>query len=147
MLVDELQAVPVAGGDDAVPAGGCAFLPHRADDVVRLPALAGEDGDIHGPQHILHHGHLLGQLVRHAVAGGLVLVVLLVAEGGAVEIEGHAQGVRRVLVLQPLHDIQKSVDGMGIEPLPGGQGPHAEIGAVDDAVAVEDHQLHDGSLR
>ena len=146
VLVDELQAVAVAGDDDAVPARLAGFFGDGADDVVGLPALAGVDGDIHGRKHLLHHGHLLGQLLRHAVAGGLVAVVAQVAEGGAVQIEGHTQAVGLLLGQHPVEDVQKAEDGVGVLPVPGGEQPHPVKGAVDDAVAVKDHELHGASL-
>ena len=31
---------------------------------------------------------------------------------------------------------------MGVESIPGGQGLYAEVGPVDDAIAVQDHQFH-----
>ena len=35
---DQLQAVPVTGGDDAVPSGGLALAADRADQVIGLVA-------------------------------------------------------------------------------------------------------------
>ena len=40
-------------------------------------------------QQFLQDRHLLGQLVRHGVAGALVAVIHFVAEGGVLQIEGH----------------------------------------------------------
>ena len=146
-VVDQLEAVPVAGDHDALPVPAAADFGHRADDVVGLPALTGVDGDAHGGEHFLHHRHLLGQLLGHAVAGGLVALVLQVAEGGALEVEGHAEGVRLIFLHELFQNVQKAIDGVGIESLPGGEGPDAVERPVDDAVAVENHQFHgDGSL-
>ena len=139
VFVNELQTVPVAGDNDALPAIVGADFAHGADDIIRLPPFTGIDGNVHGGEHLLHNGHLLGQLLRHAVAGGLVALIALMAEGGAVEVEGHADRVRLLLLLHPLQNVQESIYGMGEEPLPGGQGLDPEVGPVDDAVAVQDH--------
>ena len=82
VFVDELQAVAVAGDDHAVPARRAAPPAHRADHIVRLPALAGVDGDVHRAQHVLHERHLHRQLLRHGVARRLVAVVAQMAERG-----------------------------------------------------------------
>ena len=142
IVIDKLQAVPVSRNDDALPAVSGTDLPHRSDHIVRFPALAGVDGDIHGPEHILHHRHLLGKLFRHTVAGGLIPVKLFVPEGGAVEVKGHAHRVGLLFLFHPLQDVQKAVNGIGIQAVPGRQGLYAEKRPVDDAVPVQDHQLH-----
>ena len=142
VIVNELQTVPVAGDDDALPGIVGADASHGADHVVRLPALALIDGNAHGPEHLLHDGHLLGQLLGHPMAGGLVAIVAQVAEGGTVKVKGNGDGIRLLLLLHPLQDVQEPEDGMGIQPIPGGQGLDAEIGAVDDAVAIQNQKLH-----
>ena len=52
------------------------------------------------------------------------------------EVEGHGNGLRLLLLFHLFQDVQKAVDGMGIETLPGGQGPDAEKRPVDDGVTV-----------
>ena len=99
-------------------------------------------GDGHGAQHLLHHRHLLGQFLGHALAGGLVIGVGLVAEGGLLPVKGHTQRLRLFLVHEALEHVQKAENGVGIQPVPCGQGLHAVKGAVDDAVAVKNHQFH-----
>ena len=39
-------------------------------------------------------------------------------------------------------DDKKAENGIGMQSLPGGQGLYPVKGAVDDAVAVKDHQFH-----
>ena len=73
--VDQLQGIPVAGDDDALPVLPGADLAHGADDIIGLPALTLIDGNIHRPQNVLHNGHLLRQLLGHGMTGGLVAVV------------------------------------------------------------------------
>ncbi len=136
VLVDELQRIPVAGDNDALPVVLRADPAHGADDIVGLPALALVDGDVHGPEDVLHNGHLLAQLLGHGMAGGLIARVFQVAEGGGVEVKSHAHRLGLLLLLHPFQNVQKAVDGMGAQPLPGGQGLYAEKGTIDDAVAV-----------
>ena len=76
------------------------------------------------------------------MARRLVAVVLQMPEGRRLESERHAQRIGRFLLAKPLENIQKAVDGVGAEPLLGGQDAHAVKCAVKDAVAVENHELH-----
>ena len=52
MGINQLQTVPVASDHHTVPVLLPAPLAHSADDVVCLPALALQDGDVHGPEHL-----------------------------------------------------------------------------------------------
>ena len=63
-------------------------------------------------------------------------------EGGFPPVEGDAQGLGALLLQQPLEGGDEAVDGVGVQSVPGSQGPDAVKGAVDDAVAVDDHQFH-----
>ncbi len=145
LVRDELETVLVPGDRHARPAGGLALPGDGADKVVRLISRQLVAGYVHGVQDLLQHRHLLGQLLGHALALGLVALVFQVAEGGLPAVEGDAQSLRLLLLQQPLEGGDEAVDGVGIQSVPGGQGPDAVKGAVDDAVAVDDHQLHKGS--
>ena len=90
---DQLQAVPVAGGDDAVPALRLAPAADGAEQVVGLVARQLIAGNGHGGQHLLERQHLLRQLVGHALAGGLVRGIGLVPERRLPPVEGHAYRV------------------------------------------------------
>ena len=142
ILINELEGVPVAGDHHALPAVVGADAAHGADDIIGLPSLTFVNGDVHGPEHVLHDGHLHGQLLGHTVAGGLVSIVLEVAEGGAVEVEGDAYCVGLFFLFGLFQNIQEAIDGMGIQTLPGGQRTNAEIRPVNDGVAVQDQQFH-----
>ena len=78
---DELEGVLVPGGDDALVPRFLAEAGDAAQQVVGLEALALHAEDAHGVQHILEDGHLHCQLLRHALALGLVALVLLMPEG------------------------------------------------------------------
>ena len=142
VLVDELQAVAVSRQDNAVPPGLLAQTADRAEHIVRLPALAGIDRDVHRGEHLLHDRHLHGKLLRHGVARSLVAVIAQMAERRRMQVERHAQRVRFFLAALFFQNIQKAVDRIGIKSVTGCQRPHAVKRAVDDAVPVQDHQLH-----
>ena len=76
------------------------------------------------------------------MAVGLIAVVFQMPEGGAVEVKGDADGLRLFLLLHLFQNIQKAVDGVGVQSIPGGQGSDSEIGPVDDTVSVQNQQLH-----
>ena len=141
-VAHQLQAVAVAGDDNAVPRRLGADTGDGSDDIVRLPALALKDRDAQRLQNLFHDRHLLGQLLRHRVPGGLVTIVLLMAERRGLEVKGDAERIRRLLRLDPVQDIQKAKNRIRRQPVPGRQGADAVKRPVDDAVAIEDHQFH-----
>ena len=142
LVGDQLEAVLVAGHHHALPAPLLAAAGDGAQQVVGLVACQLVAGDGHGGQYLLHHRQLLGQLLRHSLAGGLVVGVCLMAEGGLPPVERHAQCIGLFLVHEPLQHVEKAKNGVGVQSLPGGQGLYPVKGAVDDAVAVKDHQFH-----
>ena len=142
VLPNELKTVLVPGHHHALPARRGALPGNRAQEVIRLPALQLITGDVQCVQYLLQHRNLHTELLRHGLPGGLVGRVRLVAEGGCVEVEGNAHRVRGLLPLQAQQRRQKTKDGVGVEPVPGRQGPDAVVGPVDDAVSVDDHELH-----
>ena len=75
IFVDQLEGIPVAGDDHALPVLPGADFAHGADDVIGFPALAFVNGNVHRPQDVLHNGHLLRQFLGHGMTGGLVAVV------------------------------------------------------------------------
>ena len=120
VFVDQLQRVPVAGDNDALPALLGTNLCCRTNDIVRFPALTLIDGNVHCPQNVLHNRHLLRQFLGHTVTVGFVAFILQMAEGRAMEVEGHGNGFRLLLLFHSLQNIQKAVDGVGVEAVPCG---------------------------
>ena len=142
IFINELQAVPVAGNHHTLPAIVAANAAHGADHIIGLPALAGINGNIHGLQHLHHHRHLLCQFFRHSVACCFVTIVLQVTECGAVDVKGNTHRFWLLLLLHPLQNVQKSENGIGVKPLPGGKGLDSKKGTIYDGVSVKDHKLH-----
>ncbi len=137
VVPDELEGVPVAGGDIAVVVGADGSG-KRSEDVVRLIAFLLDDGVAEFHEKVFQDRHLLREFRRHAFAPRLVFVIHLMTEGGCLEVkgEGHRVGVRRLFELQK--DVEESEDGIGESPVLGRQQFDAEKRAVDDAVAIDD---------
>ena len=138
-IAHQLQVVPVSGGQVAglpplVTGGG-----QGAQNVVGLPALGRHQAVAQVGEKLAQKRHLGGQLLRHPVAGGLVAVVHLVAEGGGRQVKGDGHLVGLIGLGQGEQNVHKAIDGIGILPLFGGQHLDTEKSAVGDAVAVNDH--------
>ena len=139
LITHELQAVLVAGDNDAVPALVFTDRGGGAQDIVRLVALELVAADAHVVEYFLQDRHLYSQLVRHGLALGLISLIGLMPEGRRLQIEADAERVRLLLVQQALQDRQKAVNRVGGRAVGRVELPHTEKGAVDDAVAVQDH--------
>ena len=142
VLVHQLEGVLVAGDDDGLPALPLVDGGNGADEVVGLPAGKLIAGNVHGVQHLPDNGKLGGQVLGHGLALRLILSIGQVAEGRRLQVKGTAQGVGVFLLHQLEQNIEKTEDGVGGSPIPGGQGANAVKGPVQDGVAVNDHQLH-----
>ena len=64
------------------------------------------------------------------------------AERGGVKVKGDAEGVGFLLFPQPQQRGKKTEHRVSVQSVPGSQGPDAVIGPVQNAVAVDDHELH-----
>ena len=142
MRIDQLQAVAVSCQDDAVPVLFAARGRYRPDDIVRLPALTLVNRDIHRSKDLLHDRHLHGKLLRHPVPRRLVAFILQVAEGRPVQIEGNTERIRLFLRGYFLQNVQKAEDRIRIQAVTRRQRTYPVKCAVDDAVAVQNHQFH-----
>ena len=116
----------------------------RADDVVRLVARQLVDRDAQRLDHLADLRELVAQVVRHPLAGGLVLGVLLVAEGRALEVEGDRDVVGLEVLDAAQDDAAEAEDGVDELALRRRQRREREVSAVDQPVAVEQHQAFVG---
>ena len=139
---DQLQAVPVAGGQQCNTARSPVGGGQRAQKIVGLPARAAYLRKAQVVQQFFQHRHLLGQFLGHSVAGGFVAVVGLVAEGGCALVPGNGHSVGAVGSQQVEQNVLKPKDGVGVPSVLGGKQLDAEKGPVDQTVAVQDHQFH-----
>ena len=112
--VHQLQAVAVAGRQQRRAALRFAGGGQRAQNVVGLPAGLAHLHKAQLVQQGFQHRHLLGQLLGHAVAGGLVAVVGFVAERRRALVPGDGHGVGRVGRQQVEQDILEAIDGVRI---------------------------------
>jgi hypothetical protein len=135
---DQLQRVEVAGEDAGAQAQRLGLRRQRADDVVRLEALIGVDGEVQRGHHLAHDRELRDQLLGRLRPLGLVLRVLLVAEGLGGMVEG---GGHQVVAGQGVEQHRGEAEGrVGQPALAVGQGREGEEGAVDQRVAVDQQQ-------
>ena len=137
-VVYELETVAVAGEDKRFDAVG---LGERTDDVVRFYPLPLDVLYTHYVQHMLDHGHLHGQLVGHAAAGGLIAVVHLVPEGRRVHVESHRHVLRAVFGYHAHEHVRKAVYRAARLAFFRRQHGQRVVRAVDEAVAVYEYKF------
>ena len=136
-FVNQLQAVPVAGNNYALPVIGAANSADGSHHIVCFPTLALVNRDVHRRKHLLHNGHLLSKLFRHFMAGCLVAIIHLMAKCGSVKVEGNANCVRLFFLFYFLKDVQKAVNGIGKQSISGGKRSYAIKSAVNNAVTIQ----------
>jgi len=135
---DELQEVLVRGDDDDLQAPLDRLPGEGRDRVVGLVARHLHDRHPQGLAHAPDVGHLDGEVVVHLRPVGLVLGVLLVAEGlpRGIEEDGH---VLRLLVLDQLAQHgREAVGGVRGQALARGEAADRVEGAVELAGAVDE---------
>ena len=113
-----------------------------AEQVIRLVARLFAPDDAQRIEHLLCNRQLRRQLIRHALAGGLVGVEFEVTEGFLLHVKADDGAVGLLLVLQFEQRSQKAVYGVGGQSLVVGQLPDAVERAVQYAVAVYHHDFH-----
>ena len=128
----ELQAVFVAGDDDAIPAVRFAFAGDCADQVVRLIAREFVTWDVHSVKRFFEQGELLRQLLGHSLSLRFIGVIFQMPERRLTPVKGDAERVRLLFIRQALHGRQKAVNRVGIKALTRCQRTNAVIGAVQD---------------
>ena len=90
--------------------------------------------------HLADLRDLVAHVVRHARAGRLVLREPLVAEGGPWEVERDRDVVRADVLDAAEHDAAEAEHRVDELALRRRQGREGEVSAVDEPVAVEQHQ-------
>ncbi len=141
MLVRNLQQIPVAGHKRYPDAFRLRLLGQSPQNVVRLQPRLLHDNDAHSLQHILHHRHLLSQLLRHGLSGPLIFLIHPVTEGRRMHVKCYGQIIGPLLLQNLEHNIQKSKNRIGMQPLRIGQVRHAVERPVQNAVPVDQDKL------
>ena len=123
---------------------GSSCCGDRPDDVVGLVALHLVDRDPERLDDLADLRELVAQVVRHPRPGRLVLGVLLVPERRAGQVERDREVVR-LEVLEAAQDDAGEAEHAVDEVAPRGrQRRKGEVAAVDEPVAVEQHQAFGG---
>ena len=141
MLVRNLQQIPVSRDKSDLNAGALCLLCQRAKNIIRLKPRLLHDDNAHRPQHILHHRHLLAQLLRHGLSRSLICLIHLVPEGRRMDVERYREIIRLFLFQYLKHDVQESVDGIGMQSLRIRQLGDSVKGSVQNAVSVDQDKL------
>ena len=142
---DELEHVEVDGDDRRLEVlARVELLRDRADDVVGLVALHLVDRDPEGLDDLADLRELVAQVVGHPHPGRLVLGVLLVTEGRARQVERDREVVRLEVLDAAQDDAREPEDAVDELALRRGQRRQREVSAVDEPVAVEQHQAFGG---
>ena len=141
----QLEHVEVDGDDRRLEVlVAFELLGDRPDDVVGLEARHLVDRDPQRLDDLADLRELVAQVVRHALAGRLVLGVLLVPERGTREVERDREVVR-LEVLEAAQDDAREAEHAVDELAPGRrQRRQRVVAAVDEPVAVEQHQAFHG---
>ena len=136
----ELEHVEVAGDDRRVEPVALGLDGQRADDVVGLVAGQLVDRDPERLDDLADLRELVAQVVRHPLPGRLVVGELLVAEGRPGQVEGDRDVVRPDVLEAAQDDAAEAEDRVDELALRRRQGREREVSAVDEPVAVEQHQ-------
>ena len=91
-------------------------------------------------EHLLELGDLDDEVVRHGLAVGFVVLVLLVADRRPLDVEDDAEVVRLLRVEELAQGGQEAEDGAGREAGGIGQVPDGVIGAVEEGVPVDEEE-------
>ena len=140
VIADDLEHVEVARHHRRVQAARFRLDRECPDDVVRLEPGELVDGQPKGLHDLAHLWKLVAEVVRHPGPGGLVLGESLVAEGGTGQVERHGDIVRPDVLDSAQDDAAEPEYRVDELTLRRREGREREISAVDEPVAVEQHQ-------
>ena len=138
----QLQAVAVPGGDHAFRSLFPAGLGKGSQNIVGLPSGALDHGVSQISQQLFEHRHLLGQLVGHAVAPGLVPGIGDMTEGGLFPVERDGHRIGPALLPDMLQHGQKAIDRISKLSVFCREQLDAVKSAVDNAVPIQYKQFH-----
>ena len=111
-VVHQLKEVLVAGDDRHLEAGRHGLRRQRADHVVGLVALRGDDRHTERLAGLVHPRDLLGEIRRHRRAIGLVVGDQIVAERAPGQVERRADELRLMILNQLAQHVHEDVDGV-----------------------------------
>ena len=136
----ELEHVEVAGDDRRVEPVALGLDRQRPDDVVGLVAGELVDRDPERLDDLADLRELVTQVIRHPQPGRLVVGEPLVAEGRPGQVEGDRDVVGPDVLEAAEDDARETEHRVDELALRRRQGREREVSAVDQPVAVEQHQ-------
>ena len=144
LVADDLEHIEIARDDRRLEALRFGLDGQRPDDVVGLVAGQLIDGDPERFDDLADLRELIAQIVRHPLAGRLVVGELLVAERRSGQIEGDGEIVRLEILDAAQDDAAEAEYGIDELALRRREGRQREVSAVDEPVAVEQHEAFGG---
>ena len=144
---DQLEHVEVDGHDRRLEVlARVELLGDRPDDVVRLVAGHLVYGDAQRLHDLANLGELVAQVVGHLHAGRLVVGVLLVPEGRPRQVERDREVIGLEILDAAQDDAGEPEDAVHQLTLGRREGWQGEVAAVDQPVAVQQHQAFGGHV-
>ena len=138
--VDELHEVFVGGDDDDAPSGGVGASGVCGDEVVGFESGLFGSGDSECVGDDSSGGHLDSQGLGGFLAGGFVVWVDAVTEGGARRVEEGGGVCGLEVVEEALEDGAESAQGAGRHAVAAGKGGHGVEGAEEAVGAVKEDE-------
>jgi hypothetical protein len=139
-VADELEEILVAGDDRHPEPRRGRLHRQRADHIVSLESLGGEDRHPHRLAGLVHPGNLLPQIVGHRGAVGLVVGGELGAERRGRQVERRGDVLRPMIGQELPEHRDEAVDGVGRLAGRAGQPPDGVIRPVHLVAAVDQEQ-------
>ena len=142
----ELEHVQVAGHDRGLEVAAFGLARERADHVVRLEARHLVDRESQRRDHLADLRELGAQVVRHRAPGRLVIGGQAVPEGRGRQVEGDRDVVGANVLEATQDDVREPEDRVHQLALRGRERhvDEREVAAIDEPVAVEQHQAFHG---
>jgi len=135
-VIHELQHVAVAGDNQRSVAGLGRGTRESPDDVIGLVARQYDEVKAHGLGQLVDHRQLCDEVLVHRRAIGLVLVIELMAEGGAGCVQGEDGHVRMLRLEKEQEHLGETVCRVRGLPRTRGQRAYGVVSPVDQAMSV-----------